>query len=125
MTEACRILIIEDEYFLADDLERALRAEGAEVVGPIGDLAEALAQVDQGGFDAAVIDINLHDQDGYVIADKLIEQHIPFVFATGYGAEAIPDRFWEVRRFEKPYDVSAIAKKVVRVARERRNAGER
>jgi DNA-binding response OmpR family regulator len=75
-------LIVEDEYLLATDLEESLRSEGAEIVGPIYELAQALTQVEKDGFDAAVIDINLRGQSAYLIADKLIEQRIPFVFAT-------------------------------------------
>ncbi|WP_407123507.1 response regulator [Bradyrhizobium sp. STM 3561] len=115
MSRACRVLIVEDEYFLATDLEEALRSEGAEIVGPICEFSQALAQVNQDGFDAAVIDINLRGQSAYPIADKLIEQRIPFVFATGYNREVLPDRYWEVKRFEKPYDASAIANHIVRL----------
>jgi len=118
MARACRVLIVEDEYFLATDLEESLRSEGAEIVGPVCELSQALAQVNEDGFDAAVIDINLRGQSAYPIADKLIEQHIPFVFATGYSQEALPSRFWEVKRFEKPYDAPAIAKHVVRLYRQ-------
>ena len=118
MTRPCRVLIVEDEYFLATDLEEALRSEGAEIVGPICGLAQALAQVDEDGFDAAVIDINLRGQSAYPIADKLMEQRIPFVFATGYSQEALPDRYWEVKRFEKPYDAPAIAKYIMRLYRQ-------
>ena len=113
MARVCRVLIVEGEYFLADDLKKALQSEGAEIIGPISELPEAIIQVDQDGLDAAVIDINLHDQAAYPVADKLTEQSIPFVFATGYSQHILPDRFWEVKRFEKPYDVSAIAKHVV------------
>jgi CheY-like chemotaxis protein len=125
MTRACRVLIVEDEYFLATDLEESLRSEGAEIVGPIYELSQALAQVSEDGFDAAVIDINLRGQSAYPIADKLMEQHIPFVFATGYSQEALPSRFWEVKRFEKPYDAPAIAKHVVRLYRQWQSAPDK
>jgi CheY-like chemotaxis protein len=117
-TGTCRVLIVEDEYFLANDLERALRHEGAEIVGPISELPEAIRQVEEDGFDAAIIDINLHGQSACPVADKLAEEHIPFVFATGYNREILPSRFSEVARFEKPYDVSAIAQHVVQLARQ-------
>jgi two-component SAPR family response regulator len=117
-TRTCRVLIVEDEYFLANDLERALRLEGAEIVGPIGYLSEAIGQVEKDGSDVAIIDINLHDQNAYPVADKLAEEHIPFVFATGYNQEVLPSRFSEVTRFEKPYDASAIAKHVVQLGRQ-------
>jgi len=47
MSSSCRVLIVEDEYFLAADLEDALRSEGAEIVGPICELSQALAQVEE------------------------------------------------------------------------------
>ena len=53
----CRILVVEDEYFLANDLEKVLRENGALVIGPIGERAEAMTLIDNDGFDVAVIDI--------------------------------------------------------------------
>ena len=113
MTRACRVLVVEDEYFLAADLEQSLRSEGAEIVGPIYEFSQALDQIKKDGFDAAVIDINLRGHSAFPIADQLSQQRIPFVFATGYSGEVIPNRFREVKRFEKPYDTPAIAKHVV------------
>jgi CheY-like chemotaxis protein len=81
------VLIVEDEYFLADDIEKALIALGAHVIGPIADLEEAIEQISRGGFDVAVLDINLHGRATYVIADRLEQATIPFMFATGYSAE--------------------------------------
>jgi DNA-binding LytR/AlgR family response regulator len=106
----CRVLIVEDEYFLADDLGKALDAHGAQVIGPIAYLEEALGQVGRGGFDVAVVDINLHDQAAYVIAERLEQAAIPFVFATGYSAEVIPSRFQHVIRLEKPYNVEDLVR---------------
>jgi CheY-like chemotaxis protein len=54
----CKLLVVEDEYFLADDLARIFRAHGATIVGPVGHMEDALAALERGGFDAAVIDLN-------------------------------------------------------------------
>ena len=54
-----RILVVEVEYYLAADLSRALEDAGADVVGPVGSLHEAEVTVAAGGFDCAVIDMNL------------------------------------------------------------------
>ena len=110
-----RVLIVEDEYYLAADLEAALRSQGADIVGPLCELAEAFREVLKGGFDAAIIDINLQGDRAYGIADQLDRQRIPFVFATGYSREIIPAGFSGVTRFEKPYDVDAIAKYVLQL----------
>jgi len=108
----CRVLIVEDEYFLAHDLAAVLKAHGAQVFGPIGELSEAIEAVDRDGFDVAILDINLRDHATYRLADELLRQHIPFLFATGYSAEVIPERFRHIRRWEKPYEVPGIIRDV-------------
>jgi len=91
--KARRVLIVEDEYYIAAELEAALQSQGAEIVALSGELSDALNLAMGGGFDAAVIDLNLHNELAFSLADKLVEQHIPFVIATGYSAEVIPKRF--------------------------------
>jgi DNA-binding response OmpR family regulator len=58
----CRVLIVEDEYFLADDLKKRLESCGAKVVGPIAELGAAQAQISRDGFDVAAIDVDLRGE---------------------------------------------------------------
>jgi DNA-binding LytR/AlgR family response regulator len=102
----CRVLVVEDEYFLADDLKTGLEFCGAKVVGPIADLGAAQDQVSRDNFDVAVIDINLHGKLTWSIADELMRGNVPFGFVTGYGAGSIPERFRYIVRWEKPYEMS-------------------
>ena len=74
-------MIIEDEYYLAADLEQAIQTEGAPAVGPVCTLSDAASRFIEGDFDAAVIDINLQSDYAYGLADELMNQRIPFVFA--------------------------------------------
>ena len=104
----CRVLVLEDEYLLASDLMDALIAIGAEVIGPISQLDRAQDQLAAGGFDVAVVDINLRGNETYPIADQLQRAGVPFLFATGYSEKLIPIRFRDVTRWEKPYDVSGL-----------------
>jgi DNA-binding NtrC family response regulator len=106
--KGCRVLIIEDEFFLADDLERALRDDGAEVIGPVGERSEAMRLIDCDGFDVAIIDLNLRDESAYPLADELERKGIPFIFATGYSSAMIPERYSRILRWEKPYEVDGI-----------------
>ncbi len=103
-----RVLIVEDEYYLADDLSRALREAGAQVVGPVGSLTEAQAAVDERSFDCAVLDMNLRGEAAFPIADRLGEAGIPFVIATGYNSIALPERFRGLPRVEKPFDMRQL-----------------
>jgi DNA-binding NarL/FixJ family response regulator len=110
---------LEDEYFLANDLEKALKAQGAEVIGPIAELSEAISQLGHDEFDAAVIDINLRDELAYSVADELVPRDIPFVFATGYGSEQIPNRFRNIKSWQKPYDIAGIVDHIARLCASR------
>lgn len=103
-----RILIVEDEFFLADDLAAALRDAGAEVLGPAGTVAEAESIVDASAFDCAVIDMNLRGEMAYSIADRLQAAGIPFLIATGYDGAALPARFAGVPQLEKPADTRKV-----------------
>ena len=106
--DGCRVLVVEDEYILADDLKKELEVHGAKVVGPIGNLGAAQDQVSRDGFDVAVIDVKLGNKLAWSIADELMQQKFPFCFVTGYGAEVIPERFRHILRWEKPCDMSKL-----------------
>ncbi len=103
-----RVLVVEDEYYLADDLVRALRARGADVVGPVPGLARAVYAARSEAIDFAVIDLNLKGDHGFPVADALADRQVPFVFATGYDETVIPDRHRDVKRWEKPFDMDAL-----------------
>ncbi|HEX8466765.1 MAG TPA: response regulator [Allosphingosinicella sp.] len=103
-----RILIVEDEYYLAEDLAGALKAAGAQVVGPVGSLRQAEAPLGAGGLDGALIDMNLRGESAFGLAERLQDAGIPFVIVSGYSREALPPSLAEVPRLEKPVD-SALA----------------
>ncbi len=76
------VLIVEDEIFVALDVEEAVDAAGHRVGGIAADRAEALAAAPQCDF--ALIDINLRDgRTGPAIAAELFSRFgIRSVFVT-------------------------------------------
>lgn len=108
MSEGRNILVVEDEYFLASDLARLLGERGIHVVGPVASLTEAARIAESGGIDCAILDINLRGQTVFPVADRLRAADIPFLFATGYGRAAIPDRFADIPHLEKPYGAERV-----------------
>lgn len=98
-----RILVVEDEYFIAADIKRELTKEEAIVVGPAGDLSRGLLLADGGPIDAAVLDVNLEGATSYPLADVLSARAIPYMFLTGYDGWALPDRYRQVPRVGKPF----------------------
>ena len=106
-----RILVVEDEYFLAEDMRTDLKRAGAEVVGPIPRLKQALDLLARGErLDGAVLDINLAGEMVYPLADVLREQGVPFVFATGYDEKNIPRCYADVPWYPKPVAPATVAK---------------
>lgn len=104
-----RVLVVEDEYFIADDLRHQLEACGAEVLGPVPRVVDALALIAATPeIDAAVLDINLQDEMVYPVADALRARGVTFLFATGYEKGVIPSRYAGVRHCEKPLDLSMV-----------------
>jgi CheY-like chemotaxis protein len=104
-----RVLIVEDEYFLAQDLADRFQNLGAEVLGPAGTIAEALRLSKRSDIDGAVLDVNIRGERVYPVADLLRQKHIPFVFASGYGAELEPDAYSDIPRCIKPVDFATLA----------------
>lgn len=112
-----RVLVVEDDYFIADDMARALLSLGAELLGPVATGEEALALLSsESKIDIAVLDINLRGQPVFPLAEQLRAQNIPFVFATGYDEAAVPEAFSDVPRWEKPFDAHVLARMLPRLA---------
>ncbi|WP_228747540.1 response regulator [Bradyrhizobium sp. BR 10289] len=104
-----RVLVVEDEYFLADDISRALRSRGADVAGPVGELEDALRILDDGLIvDGAVLDVNIRSEMVFPIARELRARRVPFVFTTGYEKVSIAPEFHDVPFWEKPIEIAAM-----------------
>ena len=110
-----RILIVEDEYFIAADLKRALAEAGAIVVGPAGTLASAQALVDD-DIDLALLDVNLDGEHSYPLANRLRERAVPFAFLTGYDRWALPPAYRDVPRLDKPFDLAHLIRQLTAIA---------
>ncbi len=113
-----RVLVIEDEYFLTDDIARALRDLGARVVGPVGALDDASSLIDGDiAIDAAIVDINLRSDMVFPLARTLRARNVPFVFTTGYDRKWIDAEFEDIRLWEKPLDIPAMARELAGMVR--------
>lgn len=85
------VLIVEDEPLIAMSLEDALIDRGVACLGPAGSVSAALEMIEAGGFDIALLDVNLRGERVDAVADRLAGAGIPFIFTTGHGAEGLPD----------------------------------
>jgi DNA-binding response OmpR family regulator len=100
--EGRRILLVEDEFLLALEVEAALTSFGCFVAGPFAKLGKALVAARATRLDGAVLDINLNGEMVYPLAEFLDLAGVPFVFLTGYVPTDLPERFRRFRRLQKP-----------------------
>ncbi len=98
-----RILVVEDDYYLATDARTVIEDAGGKVVGPFATAEEARAALDADGVDLAVIDINLGNGPSFDLARHLGSSKLPFLFATGYDQAVVPDDLKTIVRLEKPF----------------------
>ena len=108
MHKGKRILIIEDEAMISMVLEDILDLLGYQVAGIASNLPEARSRCQDGGFDAVILDVHLHGQDSYGLADQLKAEGKRVIFATGTSRENLPSRFQSGYIIEKPYVINMI-----------------
>jgi CheY-like chemotaxis protein len=103
MLANCRILIVEDEAVIALELATILEDEGAEIVGIANNLASALDFVRLSHIDCALLDIYLHNETSYRVADALSHRRVPFAFLTGFTDPVLPARHKHRPVINKPF----------------------
>jgi CheY-like chemotaxis protein len=103
-----RVLIVEDEAIIAMTAEDMLEQIGCVVAAVAATLDQAMAAADRGGFDIALLDINLNGVSSLPVVDRLRGQGLPFVFATGYGAAGRGEAHGDVPLVAKPYRIEEL-----------------
>jgi len=104
-----RILVVEDEFLIAEELRDALEDMGAVVVGPVAHVAAALAALRSGEpLDGATLDVTLGREKSFEVARALRDRGVPFVILTGYGEQGLPEDLRAVPRCQKPFDIAKV-----------------
>lgn len=107
-----RVLILEDDYYQAMDLQDALEEAGAKVIGPFADAADAAQALSERLPDCALVDLNLGAGLSFELPHELQRRSVPFAFITGYDDAVIPHDFSGNPRAQKPI-VTATAARIV------------
>jgi CheY-like chemotaxis protein len=104
-----RVLVVEDEFLIADEISLAFARLGVGIVGPARTLEQALQLLASSGhLDGAVLDVNMRGKMVFPLADALQQSSVPFIFATGYDPKVIPERYRDVPTCEKPLDMLKV-----------------
>lgn len=93
MVDAQRIMIVEDESLVAEDLQTCLSGFGYQIVGIADTYEDALDLAERGLPDLALLDIRIKGRrDGIALAETLRERGIGFVYLTSYADRTTLDR---------------------------------
>ena len=108
-----RILIVEDRYFVADDLRRVLTRRGAEVVALVADVEQAKRVAETDSIELAVLDVDLRGRDVFDVAGILEARGIPFIFVTGYRQAHLPETYRNKPIVSKPFSETDLLAKIL------------
>ena len=114
------VLIVEDDPIIALDFEDTILGFGVTTVRSAATVARALDMIAERSPDFALLDVGLIREKSFAIAERLDALKIPFVFVTGYGADArIPKPFVGRPKLPKPCSSEALQTALQRLSGDR------
>jgi DNA-binding response OmpR family regulator len=105
------VLVVEDDFLIAERTCADLESAGAQVVGPVPTVGRALSLLQTQQVDAALLDIKLNEETSISIVNELTRRAIPYVFVSSIGSSELPPRFRD-QLVGKPADMAVIAAKL-------------
>ena len=107
-SKGARVLVVEDELMIRMLLEDMLGELGYAVAAEATRVEEALEAAKTAEFDLAILDVNLNGEPVSPVADALVARGTPFVFATGYGEQALPEPYRDRPTLKKPFQLDGL-----------------
>lgn len=103
-----RILVVEDEFFIAQEIVDAVESAGFEVLGPCPTVQKALTKLEDSQCDAAILDVSLRNENSLPVVQALNARGIPFVVLTGFSASQLPAEMTVAPIMTKPLHDEAL-----------------
>jgi DNA-binding response OmpR family regulator len=109
MSRSLRVMVVEDEFIIADEIAAILEDSGHEVVGPFGSIEQAAARLSAADKpDCAILDANLRGMSSVPLAEKLRGLGVPICLCTGYRSDDLRGMFGKVPILQKPVNARAL-----------------
>ncbi len=98
-----KVMLCEDEFIVALDMQMMLEDFGYDVDGPFPSLRSAFNALDGNLPDVALLDVNLRDGEVYPLADQLADLGVRLVFHSGHvNDDEIVSRYPDAECCQKP-----------------------
>ncbi|WP_017931131.1 response regulator [Robiginitomaculum antarcticum] len=107
------ILIVEDDPFIAMDLQDTFESAGYVVIGPVAGVASGMSLIERQTPDVAMLDYNLGETTSEPIAKDLFRRNIPFLFLTGQMPKVVENNaFSGAKIISKPFNPDHLVESV-------------
>ncbi|MEW6767812.1 MAG: response regulator [Pseudomonadota bacterium] len=107
-----KVLLIEDEVMIRMMVADMLGELGYSIAGEAGDIDEAVRLVQAADFDIAILDVNVNSKIITPVAEAVTMRGRPFVFATGYGSDGLPEKFRDIPALQKPFQIETLRRAI-------------
>jgi CheY-like chemotaxis protein len=102
-TPTLSVLLVEDEAMIRMMIAEMLEELGHGVAAETGEIDQAIRLAQNTEFDLAILDVNVQGKLITPVAELITALNRPIIFATGYGAAGIPEKFRGRPSLEKPF----------------------
>jgi CheY-like chemotaxis protein len=102
------VFLVEDEAMIRMMVVDMLEELGFSVAAETGEINEALQLAETTDFDIAILDVNVNGKVISPVADLLKARNRPFIFATGYGTQGVPEQFRDRPALQKPFQIESL-----------------
>ena len=112
-----KVLLVEDDFIVAYDMQTMLEEQGATVTGPASSLSEARELLARSCPNVAVLDVNLNGELVFPLAEELQSRGVPYIFATAYADDErlYPLSAKQAPRLAKPVLPAVLVAQVARL----------
>lgn len=117
-----RLMVVEDEFLVAMELERTLEELGATIGAIVGTVDQARKVVPE-RFDGVLLDVQLGSEFTHDFARDLLAADVPFIFTTGFDAGTLPPGLRTCPRLSKPFSPAQLERMSTEVFLARRDRG--
>ena len=106
------IFLVEDEVMIRMMVADMLEEIGYVIAAEAGDIDDAVRLVQVTDFDIAILDVNVNGRVITPVAEAVQLRGLPFIFATGYGAQGLPEKFRDRPALQKPFQIETLARTI-------------